>query len=83
MNLPATNGYIVELSQVPNAGTTWVVRVYKKRLLFKSRISSDWFLDGEQAKRFADQLSRELGNSSAVTLIKERKPGWTLRRPER
>jgi len=83
MNFPAANGYLVELSQVPNAGTPWVVRVYKKRLLFKSRISSDWFLDGEQAKRFADQLGRELGNSGTVALIKGRKPGWTLRRSER
>lgn len=83
MNTPAGNGYIVQLTQIPNTGTPWIVRVYRKRLLFKRLISSDWFLDGEQAKRFADQLSKELTSSNAATLIRERKPGWTLRCPQR
>jgi hypothetical protein len=81
MTFPAGNRHIVELTQTPLAGTPWVVRVYKKRFMIKRRISSDWFLDGEQARRFADQLSRELGNPDTPTLIRKRKPGWVLRRP--
>jgi len=80
MNFPAANGYVVELTQVPHTGTPWIVRVYKKKILFKKLISSDWFLNEEQAKQFAEQLRRELGESGTSTLIKERTPGWTLRR---
>ena len=36
---------IVELDQVPERGTPWQVRVYKKILGFKRSISNDWFLD--------------------------------------
>jgi hypothetical protein len=48
-------------------------------LLFKRLVSSDWFLDGDQAQLFARQLTTELEGGS--DLIRNRKPGWTLRRP--
>ena len=73
------NGFIVIVQHRENIGTPWVVQTYRKMFFWKRRISSDWFLDGDQAKLFAKQLSVELEHGSE--LIRDRKPGWTLRRP--
>ena len=76
-------GYTVEIKQIKGIGSPWIVRVHKKYFLFKRTISSDWFLDQEQAHRFAHQLSAELTDSNTVTMLKNRKPGWTLHRAAR
>ena len=72
---------LVELNQVTQMGTPWQVRVYKKVLGFKKQVSCDWFLDEGQATRFAEQIAKELGSSDSTANLKQRKPGWTLRRP--
>jgi hypothetical protein len=71
--------YDVELKQIAGVGTPWIVRVYKKMMFFRRRVSSDWFLDEQQATTFAEEIVRELGRNSSGT-IKDRKPGWTLHR---
>ena len=81
MTIPAGNNLLVELNQIPQMGTPWQVRVYKKILGFKKQVSCDWFLDERQAKRFAEQLAKELGSSDSTSNLEQRKPGWTLRRP--
>ncbi len=73
------NSYAVVIQHREDIGTPWVVRTYKKTLLCKRLVSSDWFLDGEQAQLFARQLKTEL--EGGPDLIRNRKPGWTLRRP--
>jgi hypothetical protein len=81
MTLPAGNGYSVQIEEINGLGSTWIVRVRKKFLLFNTTVTSDWFLDGAQANRFAEQLAGELRAGSGPKPVKERKPGWTLHRP--
>jgi hypothetical protein len=71
----------IELKQAREKGTPWQVCVYKKMLGFKKRVSCDWFLDGDQAKKFANQLAKELQANHSNPNLKQRKPGWTLHRP--
>ncbi len=79
-NTKTPHGYTVVVQHRKDIGSPWVVRTYKRRALFFRRlISSDWFLDGDQAKTFARQLTADL--TDGPDLIKNRKPGWTLRRP--
>jgi hypothetical protein len=81
MTLPAGNGYSVQIEEINGLGSTWIVRVRKKFLLFNTTVTSDWFLDGTQAKGFAEQLAGELRAGGGPKSVKERKPGWTLHRP--
>ncbi|MBK7257573.1 MAG: hypothetical protein IPI01_07170 [Ignavibacteriae bacterium] len=74
-----SNGYTIDLQQRTDIGCVWTVRTYKKILGFKRLISSDWFLNREQADLFALQLATEL--ERGTELIKKRRPGWILRRP--
>ena len=78
MKMPAGKSFIVELTQDPEKGLPWLVRVYRRTLGFKRQISSDWFLDENQATRFAHQLAKELLANPSGTTVKNRKPGWTL-----
>ena len=75
------NNILIELSQSRDKGTPWLVRVYKKAFGFRKRISSDWFLDEHQARKFADQVAKELGSNGSTGNLKQRGPGWTLHRP--
>ncbi len=61
---------------------SWTVRVYRKTLFCRRRVSSDWFLDERQAKQFAEKLALELSEEANLTNILQRQPGWTLHRPE-
>jgi hypothetical protein len=81
MRIANVDGHTVELLQIDRAGAPWVVRLYKKVLLIRRLVSSDWFLDESQARRFAQQLADEIGRPGGTDGIKERKPGWTLHRP--
>ena len=80
MSEKSVNGYTVHLTQTRGLGSTWVVRVYRNRFLFKKNLSSDWFLDGVQAQTYADQISAELASGRGFENLRDRKPGWTLRR---
>jgi hypothetical protein len=76
------NGYSIEIGQVEGNGDPWIVRSYRKLAFFRRRLSSDWFLNGDQARSFADQLAKDLQSPQASpTHIQNRKPGWTLHRP--
>jgi len=79
--LSAGSNYYVEVLQTERAGSVWTVRLFKKHFFFKRRVSSDWFLNEEQAKRFGEQLAAELRNGGSPETIKARKPGWTLHQP--
>ncbi len=82
MTLAAGRSFVIRVQQINGVGTPWIVRLYHKGLILKRRVSSDWFLDEDQAKRFAEQISGELTRDGAtVELIRSRKPGWTLRQP--
>ena len=83
MDNPARNGYKVEVEKIEGLGTTWIVRVYRKIFIFRKLFSSDWFLDGTQAERYASQLREELAQGKGIPLLRNRKPGWVLRRPTR
>ncbi|MDL1891523.1 hypothetical protein FBQ87_01335 [Sphingobacteriales bacterium CHB3] len=73
--------YIIETRQANEKGMPWIVRLQRKRLLFKKSISTDWFLDKNQADTFARQLAEQLKTNPAEEKMKKRKPGWTLNRP--
>jgi hypothetical protein len=76
-----THTYTVELSKSDHGGSAWTVRVYRKGFLGKKLVSSDWFLDEQQARRFSEQLKSEVGSPAAVESLRSRPPGWTLHRP--
>ncbi len=83
MNIPAGTSYRVSLEQIAGLGSPWIVRLYKKGFLRDREVSSDWFLDGDQARKFAEQLSSELSRDGSSQNIASRNPGWTLHRPAR
>jgi hypothetical protein len=74
-----SNGYRIDVEQRTDIGVLWTVRTYKSFFGFKRLISSDWFLNKEQADLFVSQLVDELGRGAG--LIAGRRPGWVLRRP--
>lgn len=39
--------------------SVWIVRRWKKILWFKKRISSDWFINKQQAFAFASEMKRQ------------------------
>jgi hypothetical protein len=80
-SLTASNGYVITTEKIHGLGLTWIVRVHRRKFLFSRRISSDWFLDAEQARKFADQLHRDLSGKGSGEQVRNRKPGWTLHRP--
>jgi hypothetical protein len=41
--------------------STWIVRRWKKILWFKKRISSDWFVNRQQAFAYAYDMKQEYG----------------------
>jgi hypothetical protein len=75
-----TGSYIIQVKQIARQGSTWIVRVYRKRWWMNKRLASDWFLDRSQAQRFADDLKATL-EANPNQLI-TRQPGWTLARPD-
>ena len=75
--------YKISIRQANEKGMPWVVSLRRKGLLFGKRISSDWFLEKEQAEGFARQLAEILKTNSAEEKIRERKPGWQLVPPAR
>jgi hypothetical protein len=74
--------YTISVEQVVEKGMIWNVCVHKKGL-FKRCNSSDWFLDERQANTFAKSLEERIRSDSNLDSLKNRKPGWTLVRPNR
>lgn len=68
MRIPAGPKYVVEISEARGLGAGRIVRVYRKGLVFRKRISSDWFLDPAQAEEFARRVASDLsaGNDGAA-----------------
>ena len=81
MAASSAHNLTVELTKSDHGGSAWLVRLYRKGFFGKKLVSSDWFLDEPQARRFAEQLTGELGSPSAVQELRSRPPGWTLHRP--
>ncbi|MBX2990021.1 MAG: hypothetical protein KF749_02515 [Bacteroidetes bacterium] len=80
MNTTVGN-YIIETRQANEKGMPWIVRLQRKRLLLNKHISTDWFLDKNQADLFARQLAEQFRSNAGEENMKKRKPGWTLTRP--
>jgi hypothetical protein len=81
MSFTAIDGYRISVEPSDTLGSSWIVRVYRKKFLFKKVVSTDWFLDRLQAERYAAQVAVELRTDRGSTLIASRAPGWTLRTP--
>ena len=79
MKISAGDAYVIEVEQGKKLGSAWTVRVYRKVLFLKRRLSSDWFLNEEQAMQFAREAAEEVTNGAG--LIQERRPGWRLHEP--
>lgn len=75
--------YTIDVLRVAGAGSPWIVRVYKRILIFKRRISSDWFLDEAQARKFAREVGATLSGNGTAAVLRQREPGWTFKRPSR
>jgi hypothetical protein len=81
MTLTPGNGYTIDVRQIDGLGSNWIVRTYRRTILRKKLLSSDWFLDGEQARRFAEQIACDVRDGHDIGSLQKRKPGWTLHRP--
>jgi len=81
MTFHSANGFAITIEEADDLGSVWTVRVFKRRLLFRTRISSDWFLDHTQAEKYARQIADELAKNTDGGNLLRRAPGWTLRRP--
>lgn len=82
MSITATDGYLVSVEPTDTLGSNWIVRVYRRKFFFKKLVSSDWFLDRQQAERFAQQVAVELRLGRGAEAAASRPPGWTFRPPE-
>jgi hypothetical protein len=60
MQIQVGNKYTVELTVPRGLGENQIVRVYRRLLFFRKRLSSDWFLNQGQAERFARKIAAEL-----------------------
>ncbi|HEX9006291.1 MAG TPA: hypothetical protein VF889_03280 [Bacteroidota bacterium] len=79
MKISSGDGYVIEVEQEKKLGSAWTVRAYRKVLFFKRLVSSDWFLNEEQAMEYAREAAEELRTGSK--LLAERRPGWRLHEP--
>jgi len=78
MRIHFDNNYFVDIGQTHGLGSPWIVKTYRKAFLFRRLISTDWFLDGDQAKRYADAVAAQAMRDPLLRVLKTRKPGWTL-----
>ncbi|MGA9116860.1 MAG: hypothetical protein WB626_08800 [Bacteroidota bacterium] len=79
MTLDAGNRLTVELTHTESLGTLWIVRVLKKGALRTRVECSDWFLDEDQAARYARTVAEELRSGLPLAKIRQRSPGWVYR----
>jgi hypothetical protein len=67
MRIKVDNRHLIEITAPRGLGSGKIVRVYRTLLFFRRRLSSDWFLDDDQAERFARKRAAELsGRESAA-----------------
>ena len=59
MVISNTPDCFIELIHRRSSPTAWIVRRSKKNFLFKKRISSNWFVDAEQARSFAQKMKQD------------------------
>ena len=83
MTVQTSNGYRIRVLNTKDLGSAWIVQVDRRFLAFHRPVSTDWFLDEAQAKRFAEQLAGELRAGEGIENARNRVPGWTLHRPAR
>jgi hypothetical protein len=50
---------IIEVSHRSSDSGAWIVGEWRRKLWYRKRISSHWFIDKEQAFAFAHELKRE------------------------
>jgi hypothetical protein len=67
MQIPAGNNHTVEIVTPHGMGSGQIVRAYRKFFVFRRRVSSDWFLNREQAERFARKLAAEIASEESGT----------------
>lgn len=59
-------GCFIEVLHHDADPSTWIVRRWKKFLWFKKRISSDWFINKQQAFAYADEMKKEYNRHQDV-----------------
>jgi hypothetical protein len=69
MKIPVGKKYIIEITTPRGLGSNQIVRVYRTLSLFRWRTSSDWFLDREQAEKFARNLAATLAREETNTVV--------------
>ncbi len=52
--------------------STWIVRRWKKILWFKKRISSDWFINRQQAFAYANEMKGKYTRHHNIYDVKEK-----------
>jgi hypothetical protein len=52
--------------------STWIVRRWKKFLWFKKRISSDWFINRQQAFVYAHEMKGTYNRLHGIYAVKEK-----------
>ncbi len=52
--------YLIEVIAPRGLGAGQIVRVYRRLLFFRRRLSSDWFLDRGQAEHYARKVAKDL-----------------------
>ncbi len=62
----------IELIHRDSNPTVWIVKRSKVNLWFKKQISSDWFIDGQQALSFAERMKRDHDRIEGFSAAKER-----------
>jgi len=60
-----TGGCLIELTHRSSDPGSWIVRRGRKFLWWKKRISTDWFLDKQEALAFAVKMKREIDRQQA------------------
>jgi hypothetical protein len=83
MVIPVTPTLIIEYGRSDNTGAPWIVRLYRKRLVLRQTLASDWFLEEAQARAYAESLAADLRAGVSPERVRTRPPGWTLHRPAR
>jgi hypothetical protein len=81
MKIPAGKKFTVEVQQIQGGGHPFVVRVRRRGLLCRCPVSTDWFLNEQQAKEFAASAAEDLANGQSADTLRQRPPGWHLKRP--
>jgi hypothetical protein len=64
-------GCFIEVLHHDADPSVWIVRRWKKSLWFKKRISSDWFINRQQAFAYADEMRQNYTRHHGIRGVKE------------